>query len=122
MTLIECAKTRSQDHLFAISRRKILPEAVTDILVERGDQQVVLSTAKNAGAKFSNKGFTILINRSNGDDGLAICVGTRPDLPPQLFQQLLEVASNIVRTKLEAESPYAKREIDRVVTDVTARI
>jgi uncharacterized protein (DUF2336 family) len=48
-TLIECARTKNQEHLLAISRRKTLPEALTDVLVERGDQQVVLSTAKNAG-------------------------------------------------------------------------
>ena len=74
-SLIECAKTKSQEHLLAISRRKTLAEAVTDVLVERGDQQVVLSTAKNVGAKFSNKGFTILVKRSDGDDRLAMCVG-----------------------------------------------
>ena len=39
-TLIECAKTKSQEHLLSISRRKTLPEPVTDILVERGDQQL----------------------------------------------------------------------------------
>ncbi len=36
-TLIECAKTKSQEHLLSISRRKTLTEGVTDILVERGD-------------------------------------------------------------------------------------
>ena len=121
-SLIECAKTKSQEHLLAISRRKALAEAVTDVLVERGDQQVVLSTAQNAGARFSNKGFTILVKRSEGDDRLAICVGTRPDTPPQLFQQLLEAASEAVRSKLEAENPDAKRDIHRVVSDVTTQI
>jgi uncharacterized protein (DUF2336 family) len=48
-TLIECARTKNQEHLLAISRRKALPEALTEVLVERGDQQVVLSTAKNRG-------------------------------------------------------------------------
>ena len=93
LTLIECAKTKSQEHLFAISRRKTLSEAVTDVLVERGDPQVALSTAQNAGAKFSNKGFTILVKRSNADDQLATCVGSRPDIPLQLFRELLESAS-----------------------------
>ena len=120
--LIECAKTKSLEHLLAISRRKTLAEAVTDVLIERGDQQVVLSTAQNAGAKFSKNGFTILVKRSDGDDRLATCVGTRPDLPPQLFQQLLEAASETVRAKLEAENPRAKRDIHCVVTDVTTRI
>lgn len=118
-TLIKCAKTKSQEHLLAISRRKALSERVTDILVERGDQQVVLSTAKNAGAKFSSGGFTIMVSRSKGDDLLGTCVGARPDLPPQLFDKLLETASDVVRSKLVAENPHARREIRRAVGSAT---
>ena len=122
LTLIECVQSKSQDHLLAISRRKTLPATVADLLVERGDQLVALSTARNAGAKFSDKGFTTLIKRSIGDDRLGICVGNRPDLNRELFQQLLEAASETVRSKLLAESPNAAHEIDRAVTDVTAQI
>ena len=46
----------------------------------------------------------------------------RPDIPPQLFQQLLETASEAVRSKLEAENPRAKRGIRRVVSNVTTQI
>jgi len=35
---------QKQEHLLAISRRKTLPDKLTDVLVEHGDQQVVLST------------------------------------------------------------------------------
>jgi uncharacterized protein (DUF2336 family) len=121
-TLIECARTRNQGHLLAISRRKTLPEALTDVLVERGDQQVVLSTAKNAGARFSGKGFDILVKRSHGDDALTSCVGMRVDLPPQVLEQLLVAASEKVRTKLIAEREYAKADIARAVDDVTEQI
>jgi uncharacterized protein (DUF2336 family) len=121
-TLVECARTKNQEHLLAISRRKTLPEALTDVLVERGDQQVVLSTAKNAGAKFSSAGFNVLIKRSRGDDQLTACVGARPDLPPQLFEQLLEAASETVRAKLVAERKHAKSDIDLVIGDVSSRI
>ena len=121
-TLIECARTKHQEHLLAISRRRTLPEALTDVLVERGDQQVVLSTAKNVGAKFSGKGFGIMIRRSHGDDQLAACVGTRPDLPPQLFEQLLEAASETVRAKLVAERRHRVSDVDHVVGDVTNRM
>ena len=121
-TLIECARTKNQEHLLAISRRKTLPEELTDVLVERGDQQVVLSTAKNAGARFSGKGFEILVYRSQGDDALTSCVGLRSDLPPQLFERLLAAASEKVRTALVAEREYAKAEIERVVGEVADRI
>lgn len=121
-TLIECARTKKQEHLLAISRRKILPEALTEVLVERGDQQVVLSTARNLGAMFSGKGFDTLVRRSCGDEALTFCVGMRPDLPPQLFEQLLTAASEKVSSKLIAERQYAKTDIERVVSEVAGRI
>jgi uncharacterized protein (DUF2336 family) len=121
-TLIECAMTKSQDHMLAISQRKTLSELVTDVLVKRGDRDVVLSTAMNAGACFSETGFGILIERAQDDDALTGCVGTRPDLPPALFEKLFDAASDVVRAKLEAEHRHAAGEIDRVVTDVTARL
>ncbi|HEX5210658.1 MAG TPA: DUF2336 domain-containing protein [Pseudolabrys sp.] len=114
-TLIKCARTKSQEHLLAISRRKSLTEPVTDILVERGDAQVVLSTAKNAGAKFSSGGFTTLVNRSQGDDLLAACLGARPDLPAQLFDRLLETASDVVRNTLQMENLHTLHDIGRAV-------
>jgi uncharacterized protein (DUF2336 family) len=121
-TLVACAGTKSQEHLLAISRRKALPEAVTDVLVERGDQQIVLSTVRNPGARFSSRGFGMLVERASGDDQLAACVGTRPDLPPRLFEQLLAAASETVRSKLEAEKAHAKDDIARVVAGVSERI
>ena len=49
-SLVENARTKSQKHLFAISRRRALREPVTDVLVERGDRSVAISVAGNAGA------------------------------------------------------------------------
>ena len=121
-TLIECAKTKSQEHLLAMSQRKQLSEPVTDILVERGDRQVVLSTANNAGAKFSEMGFNILVDRSKDDEAIALCVGRRADIPERFFAQLLDAASDAVRSKLQTERPDRKADIQRVVDDVTARI
>jgi uncharacterized protein (DUF2336 family) len=121
-TLVECASSKSQEHLLAISRRRTLPEAVTDVLVDRGDQQILLSTARNPGARFSNHGFDVLVRRADGDDQLADCVGSRPDLPPLLFAQLLAAASQTVRTKLEAERQHAKDDIARVVDGVAEEI
>lgn len=121
-TLIECATTKSQEHMLAISQRRTLSALVTDVLVERGDRHVVLSTAMNTGAKFSNSGFSKLVERVQGDDTLASCVAARPDLPQSLFEQLLEGASETVRVKLKAERQHIDADIDRAVDNVTARI
>ncbi|MEJ2435934.1 MAG: DUF2336 domain-containing protein, partial [Pseudolabrys sp.] len=86
------------------------------------DQQILLSAARNPGARFSSKGFGVLVERASGDDQLGACVGARPDLPPQLFDALLAAASATVRAKLEAERQYAREDIARVVGGVSERI
>jgi uncharacterized protein (DUF2336 family) len=43
--------TKSQSHLLAISKRKSIEESVTDVLVTRGNQEVVNSVAINNGAR-----------------------------------------------------------------------
>jgi uncharacterized protein (DUF2336 family) len=121
-TLVENAKNKSQDHLLAISRRLVLSEIVTDVLVERGDRRVVLSTVENRGAKFSDAGFETIVRRSVGDDRLAGSVGSRADIPPQIFVKLLTIASETVRAKLEAAHPHAKHEARRAVAEVADRI
>lgn len=83
VTLVENAKTKSQHHLLAISRRKSLTETVTDVLVERGNREVALSAVQNPGAKFSQTGYVRLVKRSEGDDELARSVGSRPEIPRQ---------------------------------------
>jgi uncharacterized protein (DUF2336 family) len=120
--LLASANTKSQQHLFAISQRRSLSEAVTDVLVERGDREVVHSVVKNVGARFSDAGFRILVKRSAGDDDLATMVGMRSDIPRQHFLVLLEKASSAVRTRLAAENPQASTAIEGVVAEVVGDI
>jgi uncharacterized protein (DUF2336 family) len=56
-SLVETAKTKSQEHLLAISRRRSLGEAVTDVLVERGDQRVAISVAATRAQSSRNSAF-----------------------------------------------------------------
>jgi uncharacterized protein (DUF2336 family) len=120
--LVANANTKSQRHLFAIAQRRSLSEAVTDVLVQRGDREVVQSVVKNAGARFSDAGFRILVNRSAGDDDLATIVGMRSDIPRPHFLVLLEKASSAVRARLAAENPQASAAIDDVVAEVVGGI
>jgi uncharacterized protein (DUF2336 family) len=122
VALVENAKTKSQKHLLAISKRTTLTETVTDVLVERGDSEVALNVVKNKGAQFSETGYVRLVKRSEGDDELARSVGSRPEIRRQHFLKLLNSASSAVRTALQAAHPELADEIKRVVGDVAAAI
>jgi uncharacterized protein (DUF2336 family) len=121
-TLRENAATQSQLHLLAISKRRILSEAVTDVLIERGDSRVARSVTRNAGARFSDAGFEMLVKRSAGDDVLAERLGLRSDIPRQHFVRLIARASDAVRAKLAAANPGAVEEIQSVITEVVGKI
>ncbi len=120
-TLIENARSKSQAHLMAISTRRVLSGAVTDVLVQRGNDEVVQNTVNNPGAEFSEHGFTRLVHRAEGDDNLATCVGMRPTIPRYLYLKLLAKASAAVRTRLETANPQLAREVPTAVREATQR-
>lgn len=121
--LIELAQTKSQAHLLAISGRATLDSKLTDVLVVRGDREVVSTLAKNAGANFSETGFTRLVERTEGDDSLSEIVGLRKDLPTNLFQELLRRAGEAVLRKLLSLVPEERRQdIERVIAKIGKRI
>ena len=119
--LIEAARSKSQAHLMAISKRKALSDAVTDVLVLRGNDEVIQSTVNNPGAEFSERGFTRLVNRAEGDDNLATCLGLRPNMPRHLYLKLLAKASDTVRQRLEAANPGQAGEVPMAVREATRR-
>ena len=117
--LLATAQCKSQAHLLAIAKRRTLSEEVTDALIGRGNREVVLNATQNVGARFSQNGFSLLVKRSQGDDVLATSVGLRPDIPQDVFLELLATASTVVRAKLIAEHPQLKTEIDSAVSAMT---
>ena len=120
--LIANATTKSQSHLLAISQRKSIGETVTDVLVARGDQDVVNSVASNAGARFSDFGFLHMVKRAEGDSILAEQLGLRRDIPRRVFQQLIAKDSEDVNRRLERERPGIVDQIQTSVTDVTGAL
>jgi uncharacterized protein (DUF2336 family) len=114
--------TKDQTHLLAISKRKSIDETVTDVLVTRGNSEVLNSVAKNDGARFSDFGFLHMISRAEGDSILAEQLGLREDIPRHLFQQLIAKASDDVKKRLERERPTMVEQIQTSVTDVAGAV
>ncbi len=107
--LLEIANTLSQQHLLAISCRKSLNEALTDLLMRRGDVNVSNELAKNAGAKFSECGYATLVGRAERDESLTEKLGLRLDLPAILLREILAKATDLVLARfLTAPRPVVQ--------------
>jgi uncharacterized protein (DUF2336 family) len=115
-TLVEIAKNKSQDHLFAISGRTNLPEVVTDVIVDRGDRRVIRELGKNASARFSDAGYSGMVAHAGADDELTEILGLRIDLPLRFLRDLLRSATEAVRARLASIAPAElQEEIKRVL-------
>jgi uncharacterized protein (DUF2336 family) len=98
--LIEIAGVKGQGHLLAMSERPTLSSDLTDVIVRRGDRDVVRRAAGNAGALFSQAGYSALIKRAGHDGVLTLTVGQRADLSAPQLKDLLEGSIDIVRRRL----------------------
>ena len=117
------AENKSQAHLLAMSTRQGIAEAISDILVERGNNDVARSLATNPKARLSEDAFAALVQRAEQDGVLAEKVGVRDDIPPRLFRQLLMQATEVVRKRLLMQAkPETQAEIRRVLAKVSDEV
>lgn len=119
-TLVEIARAMGQAHLFAISERTTLGVPITDVLVRRGEREVIRSLAANDGAHLSNQSYSKLIKRAEVDGMLAIAMGKRQDLSDEMLRELLEGSVDLVRRRLfEAAPPLRKASIAKAMIAVS---
>jgi hypothetical protein len=118
-TLVEIAMAKGQDHLYVISGRANLPEAVTDVIVERGERRVIRKLAGNTTARFSDSGYSAMVAHAEADDELTEVLGLRIDLPTNFLRELLQRATEAVRVRLAAIAPAELQdEIKRLLTNI----
>lgn len=114
--LVEIARLKGQGHLLAMTARPALPVVVTDVLVERGDRDVVRRTAANAGAVFSPGSYSELIKRAAKDGVLTLKIGQREDLSGESLKELLNGTLDVIRRRLATVvSPARQAEIKRAM-------
>ncbi|MEM8795321.1 MAG: DUF2336 domain-containing protein [Pseudomonadota bacterium] len=94
--LIEIAQESSEGHRLSIAGRESINESVTDALVQTGEISVLRKVTSNTGAKFSNEGLSIVVERSGSDEVLLNCLTERGKhqvgaKPTEFFNQLQTV-------------------------------
>lgn len=103
--LVELAEIKGEQHLLAISGRWWLTEIVTDALLKRHYPSVSRRLVTNPGARMSAAGYAIVLKQAESDPDLAVETGIRIDLPAEQRRQLLQSATEAVRTRLLSRAP-----------------
>jgi uncharacterized protein (DUF2336 family) len=118
--LIDIAQIKGQGHLLAMSERPALSPGVTDVIVRRGDRDVVRRAAGNAGALFSPTGYSVLITRASQDGVLTLKVGQRDDLSDQQLKDLLAGSIDIIRRRLfDVVKPARQAAIKQAMSEIS---
>ena len=83
-TLVDIAMTKWPNQLAAVAGREGLTETITDLLIERGNADVMHKLISNHSARISEVGFVRLIGQAKTDKTIAAAIATRTDLPLEL--------------------------------------
>jgi len=122
--LVEVAKTGSMDHLSAIADRPQLNEAVTEVLVDRGDSKVLTKVTSNPGAHFADQTFLRLVDKAKADPAIQTALAQRSDLPEDAARTLVPFLSEELTARIKelaGDSTLVQVMAERAAAEVTAR-
>lgn len=91
--LCDIARAKGNAHLLAVSTRRNLTSPVTDILIDRGDNDVARTVAGNETARLSEQGLTNLLKRAESDETISAGVYARSDLSAEAINAALTRAA-----------------------------
>ena len=87
--LIDIAWMRAEGHLCAIAGRKAVNQELTDILLMRGDSNVLRALAGNPGADMTSAGLAMMVDAAERDEDIAAALISRKDLPHRVLADLV---------------------------------
>jgi uncharacterized protein (DUF2336 family) len=106
--LVSVARRHGQEHLKAISRRASVSEVVSEIIVERADDDTLGVLLGNDGAALSRQAHEVVVDRAEANPALHAAVVNRRSLPVDLLNDMYFV----VEAKLRAEILQRNSEVD----------
>ena len=105
--LVLFATTLTEAHRAAIAQRATLESAVTDVLIARREQSVLVALVDNTGAKLSTQGATAMAEVAQRNEVVAQALSSRLSVPLSALNQLLSAAREVVASSLAEDTPRA---------------
>ncbi|MEJ6788728.1 DUF2336 domain-containing protein [Brevundimonas sp. BR2-1] len=98
--LLSVVRKHGQDHLRAVSARPSVSEAISDVIVERGDDVTLGTLLRNDGARLSRQASETAIERAKANPALHEAAVERASLPPDLLNEMYFVVEARLRTQI----------------------
>lgn len=101
---LQIAQTKGEEHLQALSRRQHVSAAVTDAIVERGNDETLGVLLKNETAELSRHAQEAIVDRAQANPDLQEAVVDRASLPLDLLNELYFVVEAKLRDRILAKN------------------
>ncbi len=101
--LIEIVRGQEPAKQVAIAQRTGVSEAVSDALVDTGNEVAVAHLVGNEGAALSEDAFERVIDNYNESTSVADSLARRPNLPPAISERVVSALSERLQAYLVAE-------------------
>lgn len=98
--LLGVVRKHGQEHLRAVSARASVSEAVSDVIVERGDDETLGTLLRNDGARLSRQASETAVERARINPALHEATVSRASLPPDLLNDMYFVVEARLRTQI----------------------
>ena len=105
--LLDVARTQGQSHLRAVSARPGLTEAISDVIVERGDDETLGVLIRNDRAALSRWASETVVERAAANPVLQAAVVGRASLPLDLLNEMYFVVEARLRERILARNASA---------------
>ncbi len=98
--LLGVVRSQGQAHLRAVSERKSVSEAVSDVIVERGDDETLGTLLRNDGARLSRAATETAVERAKINPALHAATVERKSLPADLLNEMYFVVEARLRQRI----------------------
>ncbi len=102
--LMHVVSTLGQAHMRAVSRREEVSENVSGVIVTRGDDTTLHTLLSNDGARLSRASNEEVVQRAHANPALHEVVVNRPDMPPDLMNDMYFVVEARLRERIMQEN------------------
>ncbi len=121
--LINVIRNQSQEHISAVAQRKAVSEAVSEVIIEVGDDDALDLLMRNDGARLSRTGMEKAVDRARECPFLHTAVVGRRDLPLDLLNELYFIVETGLREQiLKRNASVDPADLDKALTAARTRM